>query len=368
MFQAGKILFVNETVVESKSESTPIRRRASLAVNALRDNKGPHVFCYPRAESLQAEVQESSNTRVGEARLLHLRVRSGQNDVMKGKIILRSASAGLRLHTAEAAVVDDNLDVTGIPQPGEIDFGNLGSGHEVTLAIPYSTEQSMLTLSLRMEVRYSTSRGDYVFAANAAIKPLLLLDVNVQDIFRETSIYSKFQLRSVDGAGLHLLDAKLEGSTCFEAQAIMSRMQPATIFPNQAVVLSYRISRKSDHKSVAEVDRERSLLLAIRYRHVEDDVSLQSVATLEHDLKESPFAEVRQLILYTFKEFMRRSLAFDDYERAASLREIHLPALVKADWSIAIKSLSKPFQQGLLEWLQDWYNVSYSNHRLLRPV
>lgn len=86
---------------------------------------------------------------LNETRSIEVAIFSGWNDITKAELRIRSASAGLRLQTAEAYICGGDLPITAWPRPGSLEVGGLPPETVARLRIPYALERDLPELSVR---------------------------------------------------------------------------------------------------------------------------------------------------------------------------------------------------------------------------
>ena len=110
--------------------------------------RAPEIVCYAPPDSLDAKVSLAKHLHLDSSRSVEVSVFSGWNNLAKGELRLRSASAGLRLRTADAEVIDGEVVVTSQRRPGVIEFDKLEPGRMVKFDIPYGLERDLPELSV----------------------------------------------------------------------------------------------------------------------------------------------------------------------------------------------------------------------------
>ena len=79
---------------------------------------------------------------------MELVISSGWNDVHRAELRVRSASASLRLQTAELEVIDSRVQITARPRPGVLEIGTLPPDSVVHFKLPYATEHDLPEISV----------------------------------------------------------------------------------------------------------------------------------------------------------------------------------------------------------------------------
>lgn len=196
------IVFTHETLSRVNA-STPTTSSISLSGASVAAAKQSFILCYPRPHALDLKVELPRHVTLEEIRSVEVCISSGWNDIISGELRMRSASAGLRLQTADAEVTSGSLEITGRPRPGTLALGKLSTESFARLRIPYALEQEQPDISVRLhriasvsllnvlqvkvEMDYTTKEGHFSYAIHSNVTIVLPLGVHVQDIFKENA-------------------------------------------------------------------------------------------------------------------------------------------------------------------------------------
>lgn len=216
------VLTVNQLtfVHELMAKPTPI------APVGLTSNSGAASFAtkklrlsfFPAPRNLMVRLKVPKQIHLDHTKATEIVLDAGGNDILKGELRVRSATAGLRLMTAELQILEGQGIVETNEKPGVMTLNNVKRGRSVRLRVPYTSENELTELSVKVEVDYTTDRGDFFFANKLSVAVVLPLAVNVQDVFKPESLFSRFQVSTaVPEMPLRILQATLEGSMSFEA-------------------------------------------------------------------------------------------------------------------------------------------------------
>ena len=148
VLKSQKILYVHETLSRA-STRTPTRGSVSLSGASVAAAKQYIINLYPRTDALGARLESPRHVVLEDNRSVTVCISSGWNKILQGELRLRSASAGLRLQTADAEVLNRSLEITGRPRPGVLQFGQLPAQRHVRLKVPYALEQNLPEISVR---------------------------------------------------------------------------------------------------------------------------------------------------------------------------------------------------------------------------
>ncbi|KAK5015312.1 hypothetical protein LTR60_002935, partial [Cryomyces antarcticus] len=333
VLEANKIRFIHDT----SSSTDPVSSLALMQGVSIPPDTGirrTKVFCYPRMEAFDAKAFPSRLVHIHRTRSIEISLSSGWNDIEKAEVTLRSASAGLRLRTAEIKLIHGNLGIVDASSPGVIHIGRMPSQCAATLQIPYVLENSLDNISVRLEVKYRTDLGEFVFLSTSTIPIELPLDVNVHDLFKETALFSRFSIRTASLVPFQLLDVKLEGSDAYavETPSVPSSMM---VFEKQPACVTYKITRRyvGGDTSATLSKKDSALSLTLTYRCLDEDVLDTVGAIFSVNLKDSHFAGLGRLLTPELLNMLGRRLAVGDYEKVGLLGKIALGSYEDSGWS-----------------------------------
>lgn len=366
MLEAKRIVFVHEPV--SKTEApTPLGIIASASVTSLKAAKKARVQCFPRSEALDARVYLSHFIHIDKPRHIEITCNTGSNEIERAEIRLKSASAGLRLRTANASVESEGGAIEDSQKPGVLSIGEMSAGSSITLKIPYDMETILQDLTVKAEIDYYTSSGQFQYFSSFTIPVDLPLDVNVHDHFKRESLFSKFNIKTANQIPLELLDVELEGSEEFDVHAPRRSKQPVYVFPKQPVAVTYKITKTVDTAAPGKnrPSKTGSLALAVEYRCLNEDVLDRLRALFVDAVKGSVVSRLSRLLVARFVERAEQKIIPHQYEKIALLEKIDMGVFDEADWAECLDSLPQPTRDETRAWLQDWLKVRHSQSWLL---
>ncbi|KAJ8115542.1 hypothetical protein OPT61_g2839 [Boeremia exigua] len=297
VLEAKRIAFVHEPVTKTEAP-TPLGIIASASVTSLKAAKKARVQCFPRADALDARVYLSHFIHIDKARHIEISCSTGANEVEHAEIRLKSASAGLRLRTADASVESESGAIEDNQKPGVISIKAMAANSSITLKIPYDMETILQDLTVKAEIDYHTANGQFQFFSSFTIPVELPLDVNVHDHFKSTSLFSKFNIKTANHVPLELLDVQLEGLGEFEVHSPKRSKKPVHVFPKQPVAVTYKIVKKDT--GAEEPSKTGSLALAVEYRCLNEDALDRLRAHFALAVKDSAVAHLTRLLVAAF--------------------------------------------------------------------
>lgn len=357
ILEAKRIVFVQEPLTKTEA-TTPLGITTSISAHSLKAAKKARILCFPRAEAFNARIYLSHFIHIDKPRHVEIEISSGWNEITRAEIRLKSASAGLRLRTANATVEAGDITVEDNKAPGTIVIGNMAANTMATLKIPYDMESILQDLAIKLELDYTTQKGQFQFVALSIIPVELPLDVNVHDHFKGNSLFSKFNIKTANHIPLELLNVELEGSDEFRVHAPRRSKELLHVFPKQPVAVTYKITKKSIESSEKQESRNPpsgSLALSVEYRCL-DEVVLDRVRKLFADAAaKSPVHRMARLLTHTFADRVQHHILPHQYERIALLEKLDLGAFEHMGWGDCLDSLPPVIRDDTKAWLQKWH-------------
>ncbi|KAI9849404.1 MAG: hypothetical protein M1838_000147 [Thelocarpon superellum] len=325
-------------------------------VHELSGAKAFRIVYHPRPSALDATAALSHHLNLDTPRSIEITISSGWNHVRKGELRLRSASAGLRLRTADAEVIDGDVVLSNREWPGVIEFTNLAADRTATITVPYGVERDVLDIAVKIEIAYTTDQGDFLYGTNATVAITLPLGVNVQEVFKRKALFSRFTISTATSIPLRVWDSRLDGPNSCRIEAGGSQTQHALVFPQQPVSLLYKIerTRRSSSSHVTEKG-ERSLALRIDYSCLDDEIRHGMERAFSDALGDSPYEPLRRLLTPVLLARGTGELTPEDMEAIGLCGEIHVRPYNDIGWADVISPLSSSERGGLEAWLRTWH-------------
>ncbi|KAJ5950381.1 TRAPP II complex TRAPPC10 [Penicillium vulpinum] len=311
----------------------------------------PYIYCYPPAESLQAKIVSPHLINLQAMRTVELELDSGRNDIKSGTIRVRPATAGLRLRITETEVVDGKLEVDANHESGIIEFGQLPPRSSVRLRIPYTVEEAFSTLSARAEIGYETEQGRFASSASFSVVSTLPISVNVQDIFKDELLFSRFTISPAMLIPLRILNCSLPSSDIYDVQSSITGPVALDVFPKQPASLLYKI--RHNEGSIA-ASTPRSLQLSIDFTCVDDECLDAIEKEFAASIDSSPFRQYAALLTSHIVSSFRAQLSTDDMEAIGLIREVNMLPYETVRWEDLLGALKTPGED-VRQWLKEWH-------------
>jgi hypothetical protein len=361
VLEAKRIVFVHEPFTKSEA-ATPLGIITSVSAQSLKAAKKGRISCFPRAEAFEARIYLSHFIHIDKPRHIEVEFSSGWNEIERADIRLKSASAGLRLRTANATVASGDVELEdNKPTPGIIAVGTMAANSTATLKVPYDMETILQDLTIKIDVDYYTDNGQFQYTSSFTIPVELPLDVNVHDHFKSKSLFSRFNIKTASQVPLELLDVSLEGSEEFNVHAPKRPKESVHVFPKQPVAITYKVTKKATdaaNKRQSRISTPGSLSLSVEYRCLDEDV-LDRVRKLFADaVEDSPVHRLARLLTNTFAAQLEENILPHQYERIALLEKLDLGAFENMGWADCLESLPLIIRDDTQTWLQKWHEVS----------
>lgn len=339
------------TLGGGKHSALPLGLRENL--DASDEDGRSYIYCYPPPEGLQAKIVSTHLINLEEMRSLELELHSGRNDIKSGTIRVRPATAGLRLRSAEAELVDGEINTTANNESGNIEFSQFGSKSFVRFRIPYTVEENHPTLSVRAEVTYETEHGQFSYSSVHNVVSSLPISVNVQDIFKDEVLFSRFTISPAMMVPLRILGCSIPSSDVYQVESNIREKVAWDVFPKQPASLLYKIQPRKDR--IASPGAKGSLRLTVEFTCVDDECLDSIERTFRADIEASEFRHHTSLLTSHVVDAFRNQLSTSDMEVVALTREVETLAYENVRWETLFGALKGPADE-LRKWLVDWHH------------
>ncbi|KAL6720132.1 hypothetical protein ACLMJK_002053 [Lecanora helva] len=309
------------------------------------------ILLWPKNGGLNLSVAHYEVINLERSNSIRVVVKTGRNSIVKSKLILRAASAGLRIHTAEAQALENDNDITDKSQPGSICITNLTAYTEVSITIPYTIESDLRDINVRATLEYSTPYGDFAFACNATLSILLPLAINVQDIFKETLLVSKFTIGTSGALPVRLYNCRLEGNTDFRVALPPWQNEELDVFIRQPLSFVAHIHRQRD----GSTSPKRKLFLKVEFRCLDGIIQSTVERRFHNALELSPHVKYSRVLGPALLADLQTRMAGQDIESICLLREINIGTFDEWRWKSLLARLSPQVDEGLEKFLRRWH-------------
>ncbi|KAK7514898.1 TMEM1 family protein-like protein [Phyllosticta citriasiana] len=354
VLEVKKIHFIHETI---KKEHTLEPLGISMPGSSASHSKIPRKFrtlSYPRAEALDAKLSVSRSVHIDKMKSIELTVRPCANNPTRLEAHLKAASAGLRLRTGNAQVIEGEATIADRPSPGVLVLSEMEAHSIIKIRVPYELEVTLSELHIKLDILYSTEHGTHEFRSNCTINIELPLDVNVHDQFMEQMLLSTFKVTTSSHVPLDVLDIQLQGTAAFDVDPARLYGDRNPVRPGQPPAFVYRIFRKEGANLTNPEDS--NLSLTIDYRCLDDYVYEKLEANFCAALSESSFVTLRRLLLPRFWEHLKATLTADDWNHASFRNQLRCGDFASHPvWPQTLELLPPAMRPDLTTFLSTWH-------------
>ena len=358
--QIANLIFVNDA---SPTSSVSLFTMFGDPLISNRNSRGhARLLIWPTPRSLEVRVTHCEDVNLELPRSIKVELSSGENEISQGKLLLRAGSAGLRLHTAKALIDKSELKITDKTQPGTITFDGIPVGTTAYIRVPYSVENDLKDIVVRVEVTYMTSKGDFTHNSNSKISIILPLAINVQDIFKQSALFSRFTIGTANSVPLRIFNCHLEGNEDFYVDSPALTDTELDVFDLQPLSYSSRIRRRLDRqKSMGKGEPvQRRLHLHIEFHCLDEEICAAAEILFFAALERSPFQVYSRILKPILSATLRKSFSVQRLEAAVLQREFRLENFDEHQWSLYLSGLAIDQRQLLAAWLKAWHEVRIS--------
>ena len=350
--RAKNIIFVEE--LRQKPAPNPLGIVGTDVLAVPSTSKPPQcVYIYPRKEAFHAEISSTAHLFVDKSRQLDVILEAGTNDISSISVRVKPASAGLRVHSADAIATGIQAAKEALT-PGHISLAALEPKGKAIVTIPYSLEQAAREIYVRFEVDYSTASGVHTFIGSARLSNDLPLDVEVNDVFHLDTLFSNFTARTTGSLPYSIVGASLDESPAYQVEQPSNVPFPLTVFSSQPLSLVYKISRKKDLDPKLR-KKEAALALHLEYSAIEEFVTWYIRRQFSADLQQSEFDHLARLLLVVLAERCKELFTVPVLELAALMRTIEMIDYNSIGWGEILPMVPPPSRGPLETWLKQWH-------------
>ena len=360
----NKIALTMQNIEFTKNLSPPHREGLSIgsgdpiSLGSVDNINRVRILVWPSPRALEARLSLYNRIHLEQPRSVELQISSGWNSILSGKLLLRSGSAGLRLRTADALLMSTNTNIVDQSQPGIIGFGELSADTTMGLRVPYDLESDLSEITVKMEILYTTAKGDFTYAYNPRISTPLPLGVNVQDIFQQNALFSRFTISTANSIPLRVSKCYVQDTLDFEASGPLLPDSKIDIFPRQPLSIVSRIHRKKRATNFESKDvLQTRLALEIEYRSLDQEISETLEQCCSRSLATANLSAFTRLLVPAFLAKTRSKLSIPELETIGLRREIVLDPMLHKEWNMILAGVRPEHHHELSEWLTNWQEV-----------
>lgn len=353
--EVGKIHFVYDGFERSRFNRMKSGKEQSS--DALRQPL--RILSYPKPGAFRTTLEVHRDTAIDKIRSLDLTCFSGYNAVQGLQVRLRAATGGLRIRTGEARLSDASTPLSKKGEPGVIELPELEAESSVKVIVPYDLEGSLPEITVCLEVTYQTEKGVFELITAVTVRVALPLDVSVHDLFKESALFSKFNIRTADNVPMQVLDAELQGSDAFKVEGPPCRITPVFLFAKQPIPILYKVhpllGPNGQTIARAAASKERPLSLRIKYRQMDEVITEMVRDNMLQYLATSDIKDYSILIEETLLKKLPDVLSIEDLAQAAMLQEVSMPTFAAMKWNSILRLLPEAVAEQVRASLENWH-------------
>lgn len=233
---------------------------------------------------------------------------------------MKPATGGLRITSKEAEFLGPPFEYEKPPEAGLFHFGAISPSSTIKMRFPYTIEQDVPNISVRVEVTYTTEDGTYHYSSVFSVPIALALGVNVQDVFKDKALFSRFSVSTASSSPLRLFASELLDSDVFTSHSAGALSRSVSVFPKQPASLLYKITRKS--AGIITPKTPRTMYLKLQYSVLLDEIASIVEEAMTEATKELPLPTFSGFLIGRVLSAVQSGLSTYELERAALLGEV----------------------------------------------
>lgn len=315
---------------------------------------------YPLPRSLQATASPAPFLHLAQPRSILVSLETGWNEIQSCTLSVKSGTAGLRLRLREAECDSDgNSGISSLVDPRDgtqaICLKDCAAGSTHKLQIPYTVEHAEVpVINAKLDVEYSTAKGDFIYSTFVAVNTILPVSVNVQDVFQESVLLSRFTISPATLVPLRLWKCDMQGSgDMYAIESHVNVQGVMDVFPKQPASLLYKITRPQ--RSTALIKQDKSLALSVKFSCL-DEVVLK---TMERHfiacITISPVARLVQPLCAHLLTTFRSQWSAQDLEVIGLCHEIEIWPFEDLGWDAVLTGFNVKTKELARTWLRKWH-------------
>jgi len=354
--KSSNIVFTLNLSPEKQVPLFPRNRDSTSSANGNEHTDHQSLLVWPRTGSLEARVSHYEAINLEQPSSIKVELSTGQNNVIDCRVFLRAASAGLRLHTAEAKLIDGDIKLMDVSQSGSISISSLPPDTKADIIIPYSIETDLREISVRIMIEYTTSDGEFAYTCNTNLPIFLPLAINVQDVFKQAVLVSKFTIGTSSSVPVRISNCRLEGTPDFRVEMPPRKGDDFDVFVRQPLSLISKIYQNSRQFNGSTVARNK-LFLKLEYRCLDTIVHAAVQKRFLSALEATTHQKFSRVLGPTLLTALRSRVGAQDLEAICLLREVDMGTFDEWGWDLLLAGIPSEDSQGLERWLRSWHEV-----------
>jgi trafficking protein particle complex subunit 10 len=351
--KVGNIVFLEDYIALRQSAAFRDQPKASLHA-ALR------FFVYPPERSLQAEAAPAPYLHLAQPRSLLVEMKTGWNEIQSCTFSMKSGTAGLRLRLHEAKIdSDDGSGKRSLAGSGDeaqaVILADCSADSNYKLLIPYTIETADVpVINAKLDVEYFTAKGKFVYASFVTVNTILPISVNVQDIFKEHALFSRFTISPSTLVPLRLLKCDMQGSPGVYSIESDTDVQGAMdVFPKQPASLMYKFTRQQSSSSLENPGAP--LALSVKFSCLDETVLKAMERRFIKSITASPIAALVQPLCAHLLLTFRSQWSAQDLEVIGLCHEIEVWPYEDLGWEAVLTGFDIHTRDLARTCLKEWH-------------
>lgn len=349
--KAGNILFM---------EDYKVLRLSDLGGPKVRSYASLRFFIYPPVRSFQAAASPASYLHLAQPRSILLEVRTGWNNINLATLTMKCGTAGLRLHLHEAKIhLTDGSEGGLLETPEEksqaVRLRNCSADSDYRLVIPYTIENADVPIiNARLDVDYSTEKGHFAYSGPVTVNTILPISVNVQDIFRENALFSRFTISPATLVPVRLWACHMQGSEdVYTLESHAGVQGGMDVFPKQPANLIYKFTRR---QPACVLGRQKGSLTLSIHLSCLDEVVLKAIEkNFVARVIVSPIASLGRPLCAHLLSSLRSLWSAQDLEVIGLCRVIENWPYEALGWESVLTGFNADTRVLARAWLKKWH-------------
>ncbi|KAF6844628.1 tmem1 family protein [Colletotrichum musicola] len=280
----------------------------------------PDLQLYRPAGGLKCRLTAAKDIQLDKNNSVDLEVLTGWNSITSCELSVKPATGGLRITSKEAEFLGSPFEYEKPPEAGLFHFGAISPSSVIKMRFPYTIEQDVPNISVRVEVTYTTGDGTYHYSSVFSVPIALALGVNVQDVFKDKALFSRFSVSTASSSPLRLFASELLDSEVFTSHSAGALSKSVSVFPKQPASLLYKITRKSAAAITPKTPR--TMYLKLQYSVLLDEIASIVEEAMTEATKDLPLPTFSGFLIGRVLSAVQSGLSAYELERAALLGEV----------------------------------------------
>ena len=313
------------------------------------------ILIYPSASAPKIRAQQSRFRDLAGSPLVLIEISSSQSPLLELSLQLKPASAGLRLRALDSRLLN-NEDEIELTAGSALKLNKIPRQSTVSLVLPYNVENADAS-ELRIKGVLSYTQDNVVFTLYETLhlSSILPINVNVQDTFIESGLFSRFTLTSATLVPLRLTECKIYG---FEDGVIDCHSPPLLddidVFPKQPISW---LCRFESHQRANSQHRQTPLRLQVSFVSIDEAILSTIENQFLNDIAQSPCLMLSKLLCNHLLDFYRDNWTEKDLEGTCIMRQVDVWPFLRLSWHRLLYSLPPALRRTASRWLQDWHST-----------